>query len=353
MPRRALLVGINDYQKISDLRGCLNDVSNMRSILKTYLGFRNNDIRVLSENRATKENILHRLRWMVKLARPGDFMIFHFSGHGSQIRDRNGDELEDGLDELICPFDYDWDGRFILDDDLDEIFRGLPKNALLEVFLDCCHSGDGTGGISRTGRQQEHSATSRYLEPPPDIRFRYEGEENELSTTRGFQSGNRSGNRSTQNHILWSACQSDQESADACIGGVYNGAFTYYFCKHIRKTGGFVSRRNLLERIRDSLHHNGYPQDPQLTCAKETDSENRPLQFPPSDEPERLLFLTTPYMRGNDVKKMQQALAKAGFSIIVDGVFGPHMYETVRQFQEKNNLAIDGIVGKNIRAMIY
>jgi len=95
MAQRALLVGINDYRGISDLRGCLNDVTNLRNILKTYVGFSNRDIGVLVEDRATKDNILYRLKWMVKKAKPGDFLVFHFSGHGSQIRDRDGDELRD------------------------------------------------------------------------------------------------------------------------------------------------------------------------------------------------------------------------------------------------------------------
>ena len=46
MAKRALLVGINDYQSINDLSGCVNDVTNMRSILKTYCGFQNADLRV-------------------------------------------------------------------------------------------------------------------------------------------------------------------------------------------------------------------------------------------------------------------------------------------------------------------
>jgi metacaspase-1 len=41
--RTALLVGMNDYQRINDLNRCLNDVTNMRNILKTYLGFSNRD----------------------------------------------------------------------------------------------------------------------------------------------------------------------------------------------------------------------------------------------------------------------------------------------------------------------
>lgn len=362
MARRALLVGINDYHSIRDLSGCLNDVRNMRSILKEYLGFRNNDIRVVAESRATKEGILHRLRYMVRLAQPGDFMVFHFSGHGSQILDRNNDELEDGMDELLCPWDMNWDDGFILDDDLEEIFSQIPQGSLLEVFLDCCHSGDDTRGDAFSRGEafpppdiaMPQRGIPRYLPPPLDIMCRAEGEEHEFKPRRGFMAGNRSGNRSVSKHILWSGCRADQTSADASIGGAYHGAFTYYFCKHMRATGGNISRRNLLERVRNSLRHNNYSQIPQLTCATEAAYENNPLQFPAADEQEeRPLFLTTPYMRGQDVKKVQQALARYGFSITPDGVFGPHTHDIVKQFQRRHGLTIDGVVGSAVRRALF
>ena len=44
MAKKALMVGINDYKSINDLSGCINDVTNMRNILTTYLGFTNKDV---------------------------------------------------------------------------------------------------------------------------------------------------------------------------------------------------------------------------------------------------------------------------------------------------------------------
>lgn len=265
MAKKALLVGINDYKGITDLRGCLNDVTNMRNILKNYLGFKNNNIRVLVDSRASKVNIIHRLKKMVSAAKSGDFLVFHFSGHGSQIRDRNGDELEDHMDELICPYDMNWDDGFITDDILNIIFKKLPKGVLLEVFLDCCHSGTGLKDIS-LGRPAElgpeNPILNRYLPPPIDIESRHEGEEDDIKALRGF----RSTKRSTVHHILWAGCKDNQTSADAYINGSYNGAFTYYLCKNFRETGGNVSRKELMKRIRTSLRHKGFYQIPQLEC---------------------------------------------------------------------------------------
>lgn len=58
----------------------------------------------------------------------------------------------------------------------------------------------------------------------------------------------------------------NQTSADAYIKNSYIGAFTYYFCNHMRGAGGHLSRKELLQRIRASLRHGGYSQIPQLEC---------------------------------------------------------------------------------------
>ncbi len=263
MARRALLVGINDYKGVSDLRGCVNDVLDMHFSLRSLFGFQTPEVRVLTDSRATKANIIHRLKWLADKAKRGDFLVFHFSGHGSQIRDRNGDELEDQLDELICPYDMDWDGTFITDDELNKIFKNVPEDALLEVFLDCCHSGTGLKEMGLPPPPElaaEYPTLNRYLPPPADIFLRSSGEEDELGA-RGFIKGFQK--RGKKHHILWAGCMANQTSADAYIGGRYHGAFTYYLNTHLRRNPQ-VSRQELLRKVRASLRHGGYSQIPQL-----------------------------------------------------------------------------------------
>lgn len=265
MRKKALLVGINDYWGINDLRGCINDVTNVRNVLKTFFGFTNNDIRVLVDKRATRENILSRLQKMIAESEPGDTLVFHFSGHGSQIRDREKDELNDHMDELICPYDMNWDDGFITDDMLGELLSKLPKQVHMEVILDCCHSGTGTRDVE-LGRPVEmgpmYPSINRYLTPPMDIEARHEGDEDELKPPKTFKDDD----RIVMNHILWSGCRDYQTASDAYIHGSYNGAFSYYFCKYIRENQGQITRGDLLHRIKHSLKHNQYSQTPQLEC---------------------------------------------------------------------------------------
>lgn len=262
MAKKALLVGINDYKGVSDLRGCVNDIIDMHFSLRSLFNFEAKYIRVLTDSRATKANIIHRLKWLVDKAKPSDFLVFHFSGHGSQIRDRNNDELEDNLDELICPHDMDWDGTFITDDNLNDIFKNVP--ALLEVFLDCCHSGDGLKEMGLAPPPElaaEHPTLNRYLPPPADIFLRFSGEEDDLKQPNKFV--NNFKKRANKHHILWAGCMANQTSADAHINGRYHGAFTYYLNLHLRRNP-HVSRKELLRKVRASLIHGGYSQIPQL-----------------------------------------------------------------------------------------
>lgn len=67
---------------------------------------------------------------------------------------------------------------------------------------------------------------------------------------------------------------------------------------------------------------------------------------------DRVLLLTTPYMQGEDVKQLQQALTRSGFPVTADGVFGPGTARAVKQFQTRSGLVADGIVGAKTRARL-
>ncbi len=276
MAQRALLVGINKYQmENSDLSGCLNDVTNIRDSLIKFFGFQADDIRVVTDARATKKNIMDRLQWLVKGAKAGDRMLFHFSGHGSQVRDRNGDELKDKLDEILCPHDMDWDGTYIVDDELRKIFSGLPPGCALEVLLDSCHSGTGTRELLGLAQlPPELSFKPRFLRPPIDIQCRVDLELPITRLLRGSNPAPKTLPPIPEYLVLFSGCRDNQTSADALIGGNYNGAFTHYFCKHLRDVKGKITRSELLKRLRASLKFNDFDQIPQLEASKAKKGKN-------------------------------------------------------------------------------
>lgn len=49
--------------------------------------------------------------------------------------------------------------------------------------------------------------------------------------------------------------------------------------------------------------------------------------------------------RGSEVTEVQTILASFGYTVTVDGVFGPQTEKAVRSWQKSNGLRVDGIVG--------
>ncbi len=164
--KRALCVGIDQYAPPNQLGGCVNDA---RLWAKTLagLGFRSN---VLTDGEATREGMLAALGNLVGGAEAGDVLVFQYAGHGTQVRDLDGDEDDDGKDESLCPVDID-DGAYLIDDDLWDVFGELADGVNLTVFLDCCHSGTSTrtfGSFRPTGGPTAADAKRRFI--PPSVK---------------------------------------------------------------------------------------------------------------------------------------------------------------------------------------
>ncbi len=90
------------------------------------------------------------------------------------------------------------------------------------------------------------------------------------------------------------------------------------------------------------------------------ETEDKLMQSPidgfplaPWDEKPRELRLSRPIMHGSDVRKVQEALVKAGFPVTVDNSFGKDIDAAVKQFQKKNGLKEDGIVGAVTRDRLF
>lgn len=263
--KKALLVGINKYDpKLgSDLNGCVNDVENMRDILVNIYKFNPDNIRILTDFRATKQAILERLNWLIDGCIPGDELVFHYSGHGSQVRDRHGDELDDGLDEILCPTDLNWDAP-LTDDDLATTFKKVPVGTYLTMICDSCHSGTMSRELLPPGcgcSEDKPYMKPRYLEPPFDIKSRSMTDK-ELPIRvigadpkhRGFE----------QNHVLISGCKDNQTSADAHIDNKYQGALTWALTSAIKANPNITFKEAHAKAV-ETLKAKNYEQIPQLS----------------------------------------------------------------------------------------
>lgn len=121
--------------------------------------------------------------------RASELMIYYI-GHGTQVKDRDGDEI-DGKDECILCMD-----GVIIDDDLAKMINSCNNSKRLILISDCCHSG-----------------TIFDIPPRDDI-------------------------------ITLSACTDDQTAQQDWIDHCGNGIFSYYFWKYI-----FDNNDNIIKLI--------------------------------------------------------------------------------------------------------
>ncbi len=250
--KKALSVGINQYSNPeANLRGCVNDSIMIREILRKHFGFKNSDITLLLDHQATQANIIKELHNLVKDAKKGDILVFHYSGHGSNIVDYDGDEL-DGFDEIICPYDMDWSNP-LSDDKINKILK-TEKGVNLTMIMDCCHSG--TVNKNFCGPDMSSPVKDRYLFPPTAL-IPNQRERNEL-TRRTFHS------QKKNYSILISGCEDNQTSADAWIDGAYHGAFTFYLNETLRKNKWKMEMGDLHEQVIEALAYHNYTQRPVL-----------------------------------------------------------------------------------------
>ncbi|RMD87196.1 MAG: caspase family protein [Calditrichaeota bacterium] len=268
MAKKALLVGINRYQRSEwNLRGCLNDVFDIYNLLTNTFDFNPKEIRVLSNERATQKNILHRLKKMVEEASDGDTLVFYYSGHGSRVLDRDGDErLRDNMDEVLVVHDHNWDDP-LTDDKLARILDNLPEDVNMYVLFDCCHSGTATRSLSN-----KRKTSVRYVNPPFDIQmrsFKYKpprrGLIDILIDLKKLIFGEDIDDNQDLNHILLSASKDNESSLETDINGKQRGVFTYFLTNLLReKEYQDAPLVDIYDTLVKRIHSYGYTQSPQL-----------------------------------------------------------------------------------------
>ncbi|CAN4107968.1 unnamed protein product [Withania somnifera] len=259
--KRAVLCGITYRGHPKSLKGSINDVLSMRYFLVEKLGFPNASVIVLTEDEKdpykypTKANIRSALRWLVHDCQPGDSLVFHYSGHGTRVRDHDGDEI-DGHDESLCPVDFETEGR-ILDDEINStIVRPLPRGATLHGIIDTCFSGT-------------------FLDLPFLCRINRAGyfmwEDHRISSFKGTRGGTA---------ISISACDDHQNSGDTtAFTGFPTGALTYSFIQTLEQETKLTYGRllmimhNKIHEVQKGLGLNGAndTQEPQLSSSEPFD----------------------------------------------------------------------------------
>lgn len=242
MVKKALLVGINYYSVPgARLNGCINDITNMKNTLITNYGYTENDIVMLRDDNSayyqpTAQNIVGWLNALIAISSQCEEVWFHYSGHGSSIRDRNGDE-KTGLDSVIVPVDFQSVGVIV-----DDLIFSLVKQSKCRTMLlfDSCNS----GSVCDLIWSYEYINANIY----------------KRSQINNFAVSN-------QNIYCISGCKDTQTSADVydSVDKQYEGAFTDAFIGSLKSNNYSAPLLKIYKDTCINLSAKGYSQKPLLS----------------------------------------------------------------------------------------
>ncbi|MDJ0502980.1 MAG: caspase family protein [Nostocales cyanobacterium LE14-WE4] len=357
--KRALLVGINSYpgKNAQDLktqglwyklRGAVNDVELQRELLIHRFGFHADDILVLTDEKATRQNILenfeqHLIEWVKS---PDDVVVFHYSGHGSNVIDPY-QVFDDGLNGTIVPVDADLPlGYPNKGGEVNDITAGtifLLREALgrktknVTFILDSCYSGAGVRGNLIFRSRPGYAELLKLRGDTPNIKLKSIQEEldyqqhwlTDLKLSKEEWIERRKKN--IVNGAAIFAAGRNQQAADASFAKDVNaGVFTYSLTRQLwQQTSNqgmgkvVIAAAGKTEQFLQSMA-NSRPQNPGLEVKIGSSDEQQPMYFSSMQKLAAEAVITK--VKGNAVKllltgaepQVLEALGKGAIFNIVD-----------------------------------
>lgn len=295
----ALLVGINDYSPIrkwEPLNGCVNDVELQKLLLTYRFGFNPKDIYTLVDREATREGILEAFEeHLIKQAKPGDVVVFHYSGHGSQVFDPDKD-FSDGRNSTLVPINsslplgYPNKGGVVKDIMGHTLFLLMSaiKTEYITVVLDSCYSGGGKRG-NLILRSRDGDAQLNRLQNP-DIQLRASNAEMEYQqqwlsrlglSKEEFIRQRREG---VAKGVVITSAKRNQTASDVIYGKGNNqfgaGLFTYELTRYLWQKTNNESVNNVMVVVSQKTRTNAKkPQEPEFESKPSSNNAQQEIFF--------------------------------------------------------------------------
>jgi hypothetical protein len=263
MSKRAVLIGINYKSSEEELKGCINDIQHIKFFLLNTMNYKTENITILTDDsfiKPTRKNIEEQLLKIVKDSKTGDSICIQYSGHGSTIIDRSGDEI-DGKDEVLCPIDFRRSG--VISDDwlYENIITKILPNVNTTIIIDACHS----QSICDLKYNLLSNSVCSAKNPQKYVSREWSNQFS-LSIQNGVE---------LKNDIsMLSGCLDVQTSADAFLDGKFQGAFTSCLLDMIKENiinGSFnknLKLREVCKQVNARLQMKGFSQKSVLSVSK-------------------------------------------------------------------------------------
>ncbi|GHB53270.1 caspase family protein [Persicitalea jodogahamensis] len=262
----ALLVGINDYDRVGKLHGCLNDVKAVRNYLEHGADF-DVEIKELTDQAATRAGVADGFQTFLSQAGQDDTVLFYYSGHGTQERAASlWDETDGALECLVC---YDGGAGstpdFLLTDkELRYLIHELSQStqAHIVTIFDCCHSGDNTRNAALVGASYDETRERRVTDKAGRAFPQRMWSQFLFSDT--IQEADVRNRKPAEflpqgTHVQMAACESSQVALEVAREGV----FTKTLLKTLTDCGGNITYNTLRSRIRQYMRA-GFEQTPRI-----------------------------------------------------------------------------------------
>ena len=257
--RLALIVGINKYEHSGtdeqwrDLTGCVNDVNRVIKVLKKRFGFRDQDIVLLTDEKAGHEAIVKAFyEHLIQKAGRNTEVLFWYSGHGSRVPDGSGIASAEfqGKDSTFVTFNSRAQGNGrsfdFTDDELHSLIRALCKKTdRLTVITDSCHSGGVTRGPA--GRSSRAAKDGGLALTAADIQSFW-------PASVPFLEDGHPGRSEPLNYVHIAACSSTEEAEEIEVkdsrGRVQRfGAMSFFLTQALEKMPPGTTYREIARQV--------------------------------------------------------------------------------------------------------
>ncbi|MFI5221827.1 MAG: caspase family protein [Bacteroidia bacterium] len=261
----ALIIAIAEYPEETGWPSisCDKDVSLVKPVYESQ-GF--TEMIMVKDKEATREGIRKAFNKLIGECQKGDVVLIHYSGHGQQIFDDNGDEA-DGLDEtLVCygaPSEYykGYTGEKHMRDDefgqlIDEVRMKTGKNGNVFVVVDACFSGTITRGIGKVRGGKPAIV-------PPGFNFSFTSEKG--SGILSKEPKTRGQSVSLAPMVVFSASSFNETNSETTDdAGVGIGSLSYAMAKSLSKCGKDFTYRSLFAHVLSIMNEKVPQQTPMI-----------------------------------------------------------------------------------------
>ena len=263
MKKRALLIGINEYKYYREfpLDGCLNDVEIMASVLREKFGFNEDEIILLTNEKATRDRIVEELRDILENCEPDAQIVLHFSGHGTR-RVAKETTKPDGLEETIVPYDSPMKAighRDIYDADLrDWIALLAERTKNICFFCDSCYAGSIVRGEKIRGVETDSELSPAEIEKVAS----------KMSSETLFPRSSADWLTLSDSYVLLAGCKKDEFAREyTLVEGDKRtpyGAFTYFLAGELRNAPENSTYQDVFEQACLKMRLKYTSQHPQI-----------------------------------------------------------------------------------------